>query len=362
MGTTHSSRGTGLVLTAIFLLSLFMAGCSSGTLAKGNTNSNPGAATPTPTPGASPSPAPPGPSPSPSPTPGPAPSPSPSPTPASGVPHSSHVVLVVDENTGYSTTAGQMTWLTGEGTAYSYAKNYVSNTSGSLMDYLWLASGSCESSACALPSGTNNFGCNGNNCSSPITDDSIWAEMDRLGISWRVYAQSYAAAGGTVTTPDNANGTSYYRRHNGATWYAEILNNVSGAQAKIVDFSQFALDLANNALPQFSWIVPDGLHDAHDGSPAQADAFLQSNVAPLLNQPYFQPGGDGLLIITFDNGDFDIAGPVYFAIMGPNVKQGYVSTTSYHHENTLRTMLDALGIAVHPGASATANAMVEFFK
>ena len=278
------------------------------------------------------------------------------------VPRSSHVVLIVDENTGYNTTVANMPWLVSQGNAYGHATNYVSDTSGSLMDYLWLASGSCESSAnCALPSGTNNYGCNGNDCSSPITDNSIWAEMDRLGISWKVYAQSYAAAGGTVTTPDNANGTSYYRRHNGATWYAEILNNVSGSQAKIVDFSQFALDLANNALPQFVWIVPDGLHDAHDGTKAQADSFLQSNLSALLSQPYFQPGGDGLLIITFDNGDSDVAGQVYTALIGPQVKPNTVSNTFYKHENTLRTMLDALGITTYPGASASTSPMADFF-
>ncbi|HLW53903.1 MAG TPA: alkaline phosphatase family protein [Candidatus Angelobacter sp.] len=312
-----------------------------------------GGPTPTPTPVGSPSP-----------TPNPSPSPSPSPTPSAtpGVPHSSHVVLVVDENTGYNTTVANMPWLVSQGGLFGHTTNYFSDTSGSLMDYLWLASGSCESSAnCALPSGTNNFGCNGNDCTSPITDDSIWAEMDRLGITWKVYAQSYAAAGGTVTTPDLANGTHYYRRHNGVTWYAEILNNVSGSQSKIVDFSVFATDLANNTLPQFAMIVPDGLHDAHDGTPAQADAFLQSNLPAMLAKPYFQAGGDGLLIITFDNGDADVAGLVYTALIGPTVKPKLVSNTLYKHENLLRTMLDALGISSHPGASATASPMLDFF-
>lgn len=271
--------------------------------------------------------------------------------------------MIMDENTSYNTAVANMPWLVSQGNTYAHAVNYFSDTSGSLMDYLWMASGSCESSAnCTLPSGTTNFGCNGNDCSSPITDDSLWAEMDRLGITWKVYAQSYALAGGTVTTPDNANGTSYYRRHNGATWYAEILNNTSGSQAKIVDFSQFATDLANDALPQFSWIVPDGANDAHDTGPAAADAFLQANLPALLAKPYFQAGGDGMLIINFDNGDSDIAGLVYATIIGPKVKPGFVSNTLYHHENALRTILDALGIANHPGASATAVPMLDFFQ
>ena len=115
-----------------------------------------------------------------------------------------------------------MSWLVSEGNANGYATNYHSNSSGSLLDYLWLASGSCESdqtlAACTLPPGTHDFSCTGDSCASAITDDNIFREMNNAGISWKVYAQSYAAAGGTVTTPDNHNGTAYYRRHHGATW------------------------------------------------------------------------------------------------------------------------------------------------
>jgi phosphatidylinositol-3-phosphatase len=279
------------------------------------------------------------------------------------VPHSSHVVLVVEENTGYTTTLAYMPWLVGQGTANGHTTNYISDTSGSLMDYLWLASGSCEAAInCALPPGTHDFGCSGDSCAAPVTDDNIFREMNNLGISWKVYAQSYAAAGGTVTTPDLANGTHYYRRHNGATWYSDVLSNVVGSQAKIVDFSQFAADLANDALPQFSIIAPDGLNDGHDGTPSQADAFLKANLPALLAKSYFQPGGDGLLMITFDNGDFDAAGLVYSALIGPNVTPQHISTTSYKHENLFRTVLDALSINAHPGASTTASPMTDFFS
>src|ERR1700739_2975521 len=279
------------------------------------------------------------------------------------VPPSSHVVLIIDENTSYGTTLSQMSWLVGQGTANGHTTNFISNTPGSAMDYFWLASGSCHSSAnCTLPVGTHDFTCDGNGCASPITDDNIFREMNNRGISWKVYAQSYAAAGGTVTTPDDfVNGTHYYRRHNGATWYSDILNNVANSQAKIVDFSQFAIDLANNTLPQFTIIAPDGLNDGHDGGPLKADAFLKANLPALLAKPYFQPGGDGLLVITFDNGDADLAGLIYTALIGPNVTPHSVSNAPYKHENTLRTILDALGISTHPGASATAAPMKDFF-
>src|SRR5438270_12168431 len=188
------------------------------------------------------------------------------------VPSAQHVVLVIDENSSYSAVTGNMPWLVGKGNTYRHATQYQSDSGGSLLDYLWLASGSCESSVNgALPAGTHNFNCSGNDCYYPgtsktnaITDNNIFRVIKNAGLSWKVYAQSYAAAGGTVTTPDNHNGTSYYRRHNGATWYSDVISNVSGSAGKVVDLAQLSKDLQSGTLPRFSLIVPDGNHDAHD--------------------------------------------------------------------------------------------------
>ena len=301
------------------------------------------------------------------------------------VPSSQHVILVIDENSSFSDVMANMPWLVGQGNSNGYATNYESDNGGSLLDYLWLASGSCESSAnCTLPPGTNNFNCTGNDCyypgtttSDPITDDNIFREMNNAHISWRVYAQSYAAAGGTPTTPDKGNGTDYYRRHNGATWYSDILSNVAGSANNIVDLSQLTIDLQNNNLPRYMIIVPDGHNDAHDCplgmsgcTLAQklnnADSFLNSTLTPVLAISDFQPGGTGLLIVTFDecgNGtDGGCGASVYTALIGPQIKPHYVSTVPYKHENSLRTMLDSLGITTYPGASASAADMSDFFQ
>ncbi|HZQ93564.1 MAG TPA: alkaline phosphatase family protein [Candidatus Sulfotelmatobacter sp.] len=277
-----------------------------------------------------------------------------------------------------------MPWLISHGNANGYATKYQSDSGGSLLDYLWLASGSCHSSAnCTLPAGTHDFNCNGNSCfysgtskTDPITDNNIFRLLNNAGISWKVYAQSYAAAGGTVTTPDNHNGTSYYRRHNGATWYSDVINNVNGSASKVVDLSQLNSDIQNGKLPRFTIIVPDGNHDAHDcpvgmSSCSQAqklnatDQFLSTTLDPILNLPDFQPGGSGLALITFDEcGGGTNAGcgaSVYTAMIGPRVKPHTVSSVPYKHENALRTILDSLGVRSYPGAAAKAADMSDFF-
>jgi hypothetical protein len=306
------------------------------------------------------------------------------------VPLAQHVVLVVEENTSFSTAfPNGMPWLSSESKKYGYADNYTSDVSGSLLDYLYLASGSCESNyscggapSCSLPPGGHNFNCNGSACYSvnscvstakkdPITDENIFHLMNNKPVSWKVYVQNYLNAGGTVNTPDfnTANQppfTHYYARHNAVVWYEETLNNVLGSQGNVVDFEQFGIDVEQGTLPRFAIIVPDGCWDAHDGcssSPVRsADNFLKSNLTPMLNLPDFKAGGSGLLIVTFDNGDGDGAGKVITSLIGPNVKSGYVSNAPYRHQNTLRTMLDSLGIETYPGWSASAADMADFFS
>jgi phosphatidylinositol-3-phosphatase len=269
------------------------------------------------------------------------------------VPLAQHVIVVVEENHSFTAVyPSGMPWLVSEGNTYGYANNYYSDVSGSLLDYLWLASGSPEYS----------FGCTGNDCTSPINDNNIFRLLNNQPLSWKVYAQNYLNAGSMVTTPDLARGTHYYRRHNGATWYSDVLSNVLGSKGDIVDLEQFTIDVANGTLPRYAIIIPDGNYDSHDGTLSAADNFLKNNLASLLNQSDFSSGGSGLLIVTFDNGNGDAQGQVYTALIGPNVKSHYVSGTYDQHQNALKTVLEALGITTYPGDSANASPMSDFFS
>jgi hypothetical protein len=329
----RSGIRSAVLLTMALLAVLFSAGCggqgtgspdSSSTATAGNPGSQP-----TPTPPAVPAPTPSG--------------------TAAVVPHSSHVVLVIEENHTFAQVyPSGMPWLSAQGNGYGIAANYHADVPGSALDYFWLSSGSGESA----------FGCQGWGCPNPITSDNIFRELNNAGLSWKVYADSLPSVGymgGDVG--------AYLERHNPAKWYSDVISNAA-QQKKMVPFTQFAADLAANQLPNYSVIIPDANHDAHNGTLAQADAWLQTNVAPLLGQSYFQPGGDGLLLVTFDECDGAVgACPelVYTAVIGPRVKRGFQSPVLYKHENALRTMLEALGVTVYPGASKNAAAMADFF-
>src|SRR5437773_1514294 len=142
-------------------------------------------------------------------------------------------------------------------------------------------------------------------------------------------------------------------------------------KANLTNFTQFKTDLGNHGLPDFSWITPNACDSAHDCDLSTADSWLQTNIDPLVKSTYFQPGGDGLLIIVFDEnsgsggtmttGTTD-GGQVECVIVSPSiVSAGFKSTTRHYHESLLRLMEQGLGLTAFAGSSASANNMSEFF-
>jgi phospholipase C len=260
---------------------------------------------------------------------------------------SAHVILIVEENRSFSTVyPSGMPWLSALGDANGIATNYYSDEPGSLLDYFWLSSGS----------GEHAFGCGGWGCPGIVTSDNIFRQLDAHGLSWKVYADSLPYAGYM-----GVQSGEYVKRHNPAAWYSDVANN-DRERKNMVPFTQFAKDLGARQLPNYSLIVPNLLHDAHNGTPRMADLWLNQYIGPLLRSPYFKVGGDGVMFITFDNGDGDHQGQVFTAVIGQAVISGVKVDKAFRHENTLRTMMELLGLGHFPGASRTAAPMSEFFK
>ncbi len=264
----------------------------------------------------------------------------------SGQPTFSHVVLVVEENHSYSDVIGSssMPYLNSLASQYGLATQYFADAHPSMPNYLMLTTGQTESF-------DDNF-------SGTISDDNIVRELVKAGKSWKSYQESIPSAGylGGDAPP-------YVRRHNPFSLLSDVQNDATQA-ANIVPFTQFATDLANNALPQFSFIAPNVNNDAHNGTLTAADSWLQSNIAPLLANSAFQ--ASGLLIITFDESeDSDIdhgGGHVATVIISSKAKTGYQSKSVYQHQSTLRLVLAASGVTSFPGLAGSAPDMTEFFS
>ncbi len=264
-----------------------------------------------------------------------------------------HVFIVMEENHSYTDVIGnpQMPYLNSLAQTYSVAQAYYANTHPSIGNYFMLTTGQII---------TNDDGYSGT-----VTVDNVVREMIAAGKSWKEYSESIPFQG-----YDGGDTGEYAERHNPCSYFSDVRNDPT-QQQNLVPFTQLATDIANHTLPTYSFIVPNLLHDAHDGTLAQADAWLQTNIAPLLASPDFNTPGGGLLIITFDESEDSDGqyggGHVPWITVGPNANPAYppsgsyIPLTLYQHPSTLRFMLQLAGVGVFPGASSTAPDMSEFF-
>ena len=272
------------------------------------------------------------------------------------IPAANHVVIVVEENQNYSAVIGSssMPYLNSLAQQNGLATEYFANAHPSIGNYFMLTAGQLV---------TNN-----DSLSSTVNVDNIVRHLLTAGKTWKSYAESLPSVGYT-----GGDLYPYARHHNPFSFFSDVVNS-SVQKLNLVPFTQFAADLANGQLPDYSFVVPNLNHDDHDcpapptgctGAQklATADAWLKTNIGPLLTNPEFEQSG--LLIIVFDEAlTTDTShggGHVAAVIIGPKVKKGFKSTAFYQHQNVLRTTLDALGVKSYPGSAANAADMADLF-
>ena len=259
-----------------------------------------------------------------------------------------HVFIVLEENHSVADVIGNasMPYLNRLATTYSYAQGYYADTHPSIGNYLMLTTGQIIT--------------NDDTSSAEVSVDNIVRHLISAGKTWKEYSENLPHVG---YTGGDANG--YTEHHNPLSYLSDVRGSSAEAQ-NLVPFTQLAIDLARQDLPNYAFIVPDNNDDAHDGTLAQADSWLQQNIDPLIQSSEFNRPGAGLLIITFDESeDSDTAGGgghVAWVVVGADVKKGYVSSTCYKHENTLRFMAKTLGLTDFPGAAESAADMDEFLS
>lgn len=280
--------------------------------------------------------------------------------PITTVPVFAHVFIVVEENHSYEDVIGNtsMPYFNGLATSYGLATQYYADAHPSLPNYFELTAGE----------GLSITGLEGDNFPGPVKQDNVVRALTAAGKTWKSYAESLPATGYI-----GLDSGEYAKRHNPFAYFSDVINSSTQA-ANIVPFSQLALDIANNAVPDYAFIVPNLNDDAHDCPAglstctdvqklAAADQWLQANMDPVIKSSAFQ---DAVMVIAFDEGDItDLAnggGHVPAIIVSSKSKAGYQSTTVYQHQSTLRLSLKGLGVTDLPGDAATAPDMGEFFQ
>jgi phosphatidylinositol-3-phosphatase len=264
--------------------------------------------------------------------------------PLARVPSFKHIFEIVLENKEYDSVIGnwRAPYLNSLAQQYGLATNYYAIAHPSLPNYLALTGGSA-------------FGIATDCTDCRVSQPSLVDQLEAAGKSWKAYMEDMP---GPCFVGDSA--PLYRQKHNPFIYYDRVRNDPARCN-KIVPFTQFAGDLKAGALPNYVWITPNMENDAHDGSLADADAWLKTWAPQILASPAWRD--DGALFVTFDEGRKDgntPGGRVVTLVISPLSKPGYQSPVPYTHYSLLRTIEDAWELPALGQASGAAP-MADFF-
>ena len=251
----------------------------------------------------------------------------------SAVPRPDHVVVVVEENKSEADIignpdAGYLTSLAATGANFTH---FFAETHPSQPNYLALFSGGTQ--------GVTDDSCPHTFAGANLGSEAIAAGAGFVGYSEDLPSVGYAGC---------ASG-KYARKHN--PWS----NFTSVPAAASRPFTDFPTDYSQ--LPAVSFVMPNLDHDMHDGSIAQGDAWLQTNLGGYAD---WARTHNSLLVVTFDEDDFSQSNQVATVIVGQQVQPGDYPEAANHY-NLLRTLEDGLGLPA-VGASATAAPFLDIWR
>lgn len=277
-----------------------------------------------------------------------------------------HVFIIMMENTSFTSLIGNPNapFINFAASTYGLAANYFGVAHPSQPNYIAATSGST----------------NGVMDDNDVTVDvpNIVDQLEAKRKTWKAYMQSFFLCG---TPLDHACGNQLYeRKHNPFVSYLDVQTDPARL-ANIVDFSQFAADLANGTVPDYSWISPDQCHDMHGrggGGPSDpcdfsnvqglittGDTFLNQTVNAIVKSSAWN--GNSVIFITWDESDFPFndvngccdavpgGGHVVMLTISHSDHSPRTSDAAYNHYSMLATIEDGWQLGCLAFTCDTAN-------
>lgn len=258
-----------------------------------------------------------------------------------------HVFIIVLENKGFNETFGEhseASYLAKElpskgvllkqyfGIGHASLDNYIAMISGMAAtketrgDCTRFADFVVDTSNKKYPDGKDEDGqLYGTGCIYPPDILSLANQLQGAHKSWRGYMEDMGnnpsrerqtCGHPTIGELDNTQkavvGDQYATRHDPFMYFHSIIDHQADCDMHVVNLELLRGDLRSIATtPNLSFITPNLCNDGHDdvcidgrpGGLAAADKFLREWVPLIMNSPAYKD--NGLLIVTFDEADFD---------------------------------------------------------
>ncbi|MCU6481808.1 alkaline phosphatase family protein [Arthrobacter sp. A2-55] len=259
--------------------------------------------------------------------------------------------------------------------AHLSAPNYLAQISGQASNPATRAD--CPSYTPFTPTGTASPGqVTGSGCVYPSSVPTLAGQLSSADKSWKAYMEDmgtpcrHPELGSRDSSQGAKMGDQYATRHNPFVYFQGITSSPL-CQSNVVDFSQFAADLATvQTTPNLSYISPNLCDDGHDspcvdgrpGGLATINAWLKQQVPKILDSPAFKE--DGMLVITFDEAEGNTTGPsgipggtgggrIGALVLSPHTKGGTTSSILYNHYSLLASIEDIFSLPHLGYAGAT---------
>lgn len=285
-------------------------------------------------------------------------------TTTSAVPRLDHVIVIMEENNGFTDVIGNKA---------APNLNYLARTFGLETKYYGLSSDSSE---------TNYVGLLGGSLHGVTNDDAYWknrvnapsliSQLDQAGISWKAYLQGLPHAGYQgICYPAKCNGAPdsdplYVSKHDAIQNFTTSWN--ARDWSRQVPVGDLSADLRTGRMPVFSYVVPDECHDMHGDPPfcvdsgnirdpqnqhlvAQSDAYLGQLVSQITHAAFWAKGNNAIFI-TYDNGDDTKGccdanpggGQIATVVVTSHGPRHATDATPANHYSLLQTIQKSLGL------------------
>ena len=245
--------------------------------------------------------------------------------------HPAHVVVVIEENKSFSTIIG------------SVDAPYINElaTKGMLFTDAHAVMHPSQPNYVALFSGSTQ-GLTDDSCPHDLSGPNLASELLAKKLNFAIYSEDLPETGFSGCS---GSGGLYRRKHNPVVdWQAVGLPVTLNRP-----FRDFPQDYSK--LPTVAFVVPNMMHDMHDGTIAEGDAWLRAHLG---KYAHWARNHDSLLIITWDESDANsVTNQIPLIMIGAGVKIGR-NDQYLDHYGVLHTIENLF--ALKPlGHSATAT-------
>jgi acid phosphatase len=151
------------------------------------------------------------------------------------------------------------------------------------------------------------------------------------------------------------NSREYAVRHNPWTYF---VRDLASCRKHDVPADRLAQDAAAGHLPNVGFVIPDLIHDAHDGTLGQADGWISARIHALTSGPDWRSGR--LAIVVTADEDDNHHGNRVLTIVATSGQQHRVVRTALSHYSLTGFLEDAIG-ARHLRHAHTAPSLARAF-